>query len=57
MIEEEKPDIVMKLEKHSELNLPEFYKELTKAISTNNRESIYNLSKIFNRHQFKKLNN
>lgn len=59
MIEKEKSDIVDKLEKHQdlELNLPEFYKELNKAINTNNRNSIYQLSKIFNRYQFRKLNN
>ncbi|MBY8984339.1 MAG: hypothetical protein KGD65_04670 [Candidatus Lokiarchaeota archaeon] len=57
MIEEEKLDIVAKIEKNFELNLPEFYKELKKAISTNNRESIYKLSKIFTRYQFKKLDN
>jgi hypothetical protein len=57
MNEKEKPDIVVKLEKHFELNLLEFYKELNKAISNNNRDSIYNLSKIITRYQFKKLNN
>lgn len=60
MNEKEKLDILDKLEKHSstfELNLPEFYKELNKAINTNNRNSIYQLSKIFNRYQFRKLNN
>ena len=60
MNEKEKPDILDKLEKHLntfELNLPEFYKELNKAINTNNRNSIYQLSKIFNRYQFRKLNN
>ncbi len=57
MNEKEKPDIIDKLEKHFELNIPLFYKELNKAISTNNRESIYHLSKIISRHYFKKLNN
>ena len=38
MNEKEKPDIANKLEKHFDLNLPEFYKELNKAISENNRE-------------------
>ena len=57
MNEKEKLDAVAKLEKYLELNPPEFYKELSKAISTNNRDSIYKLSKIFTRHQFKKLNN
>ena len=57
MIKEEKPDITVKIEKDFELNLPEFYKELKKAINTNNRDSIYNLSKIFTRYQFKKFDN
>jgi len=57
MNEKGKPDIDTKLEKHFDLNLPEFYKELNKAINTNNRDSIIHLSKIFNRYQFKKLNN
>jgi hypothetical protein len=57
MIEKEKPENTNKLEKHFELNLPEFYKELNKAISNNNRKSIYNLSKVITRHYFKKLNN
>ncbi|GAG81661.1 unnamed protein product [marine sediment metagenome] len=57
MNEKEKPDIANKLEKHFDLNLPEFYKELNKAISENNRESIFHLSKIFTRYQFRKLDN
>ncbi len=40
-----------------ELNLTEFYKKLNKAISTNNIESIYDLSKIVTRYIFKKLDN
>ncbi len=40
-----------------ELNMPEFYKELNKAIRSNNIQSIYQLSKIFTRHYFKNLNN
>jgi len=40
-----------------EMNMPEFYKELNKAISTNNVQSIYGLSKIFTRHFIKKLDN
>ena len=38
-----------------ELNMTEFYKELNKAISTNNVQSIYGLSKIFTRYFFKKI--
>ncbi|KKN50881.1 hypothetical protein LCGC14_0628400 [marine sediment metagenome] len=40
-----------------ELNMPEFYKELNKAIRSNNIQSIYQLSKIFTRQYFKNLNN
>ncbi len=40
-----------------EMNMPEFYKELNKAISTNNVQSIYGLSKIFTRYFVKKLDN
>ena len=38
-----------------EMKIPEFYKELNKAISTNNEQSIYGLSKIFTRYFVKKL--
>jgi len=57
MIEKEKPEHTNKLEKQFELKNPEFYKELNEAISSNNRNSIYALSKILNRYYFKKLNN
>ena len=57
MIEKDKPENTNKLEKQFELNLPEFYKELKEAISSNNRNSIYHLSKILTRHYFKNLNN
>lgn len=40
-----------------ELNETEFYKELNKAISMNNVQSIYGLSKIFTRYFVKKLDN
>ena len=40
-----------------ELNMPKFFKELNKAIRANNVQSIYQLSKIFTRYYFKKLNN
>ena len=40
-----------------ELNLTEFYKALDNAISKNNAQSIYGLSKIFTRYYFRKLNN
>lgn len=38
-----------------ELDLPEFYKTLTKAIITNNMQSVYELSKVFTRYCFKDL--
>jgi hypothetical protein len=38
-----------------ELDLPEFYKALKKAIINNNIQSIYGLSKTFARYCFKKL--
>lgn len=40
-----------------DLNLSEFYKELNNAIITKNAQSLYGLSKIFNRHYFKKSQN
>lgn len=40
-----------------ELNETEFFKALNKAISTNNINTIYGLSKIFTRYLFKKLDN
>jgi len=40
-----------------EMNLSEFYKELNKAIEHNNLQSIYQLSKIFTRYHFRKLDN
>ncbi|MFW9894306.1 MAG: hypothetical protein ACFFD7_00715 [Candidatus Thorarchaeota archaeon] len=51
----EKLDVVSKVEEQSELNIPKFYEELNKAIRNNNLESIYKLSKIITRHQFKKF--
>ena len=44
------------LKENFELNLLEFYKELKKAIMCNNIQTIYKLSKIFNRN-FKNLDN
>ncbi|MFX1308704.1 MAG: hypothetical protein ACFE8C_03330 [Promethearchaeota archaeon] len=43
------------IKKKSELNLPEFYAALNKAISNHNLQSIYDLSKIFTRYYFKNL--
>lgn len=39
------------------LNETEFFKALNNAISTNNMQSIYGLSKIFTRYFVKKLDN
>ncbi|MFX0003820.1 MAG: hypothetical protein ACFE9C_02500 [Candidatus Hodarchaeota archaeon] len=38
-----------------ELDLPAFYNTLTRAINTNNMQSVYELSKIFTRYCFKNL--
>ena len=40
-----------------ELNTNEFFKALNKAITNNNTQSIYGLSKIFTRYCFKNLDN
>ncbi len=40
-----------------ELDLPKFYDTLNKAINSNNMQSVYELSKIFTRYCFKKLDN
>ncbi len=55
MNEKEKPSQEIGFKDHNELNLTELYKKLTNAISTNNLQSIYGLSKIFTRYYFKKL--
>ena len=57
MNEKEKDFEEISSKENYELNLPEFYKALNKAISTNNIQSIYGLSKIFTRYCFKKLDN
>ena len=57
MNEKEKDPKENYLKKDYDLNLPEFYKELNKAIHTNNMQSIYGLSKIFTRYCFKKRDN
>lgn len=38
-----------------QLNLPAFYNALNNAIDTKNMQSVYELSKIFTRYYFKKL--
>ena len=47
----------IEVKKSTELNLKDFFKELNNAIHTNDLQSIYQLSKIFTRYHFKKLNN
>ncbi len=57
MNKKEKPSQEIGFKDHYELNLTEFYRALNEAITTNNTQSIYELSKIFTRYLFKKLNN
>jgi hypothetical protein len=40
-----------------ELNMTEFFKELNDAINHRNLQSVYQLSKIFTRYHFRKLDN
>ncbi len=57
MNKKEKPSQEIGFKDHNELNLNEFYRALNEAISTNNTQSIYELSKIFTRFLFKELDN
>lgn len=57
MNNKEKPSQEIKFRDLDELNLNEFYRVLNKAISSNNIQSVYELSKSFTRYLFKKLNN
>jgi len=57
MNKKEKPSQEIWFKDHNELNLNEFYRALNEAISTNNTQSIYELSKIFTRFLFKELDN
>lgn len=57
MDDNEKTPQDIEFKEYFELNLSKFYKELQEAINTNNLQSIYQLSKIFTRYHFKKLNN
>jgi len=57
MNKKEKPSQEIGFKDNYELNLTEFYRALNDAISDNNMQSIYELSKIFTRYLFKKLNN
>ena len=53
----EKPSQEIKFRDLNELDLNDFYKALNEAISSNNMHTVYELSKVFTRHSFKKLNN
>ena len=55
MNEKEKISKQIPFTENVELNLQEFYKQLNYAITTNNIQSIYGLSKIFTRYCFKTL--
>ncbi len=57
MNKKEKPSQEIGFKNYNELNFKEFYRALNEAISDNNMQSIYELSKIFTRYLFKKLNN
>ena len=57
MDQEDKPSREVWFKAHTEMNLPEFYKELNKAISQHNTQTIYQLSKIFTRYHFNKPEN
>ena len=57
MDDNEKTPQDIEFKDYFELNLSQFYKELQEAINTNDLQSIYQLSKIFTRYHFKKLNN
>ncbi len=58
MIKYDKPSQEIEIKDYNELDWnTEFYKALNTAISTNNIQSLYKLSKIFTRHCFKELEN
>ncbi|KKM21478.1 hypothetical protein LCGC14_1635000 [marine sediment metagenome] len=58
MIKYDKPSQEIEIKDYNELDWnTDFYKALNTAISTNNIQSLYKLSKIFTRHCFKKLEN
>ena len=57
MNEKEKPLQEVWFKSHSNLNFSEFYKELNNAIFQHNTQAIYQLSKIFARYHFKKIDN
>ncbi len=55
MKEDDKPPQEIKFKANNDLNLTEFYNAINNAISTNNLQSLYGLSKIFTRYCFEKL--
>ena len=58
MKEDDKPSQEIEIKDTIELDWnSKFYKALNTAISTNNIQSLYKLSKIFTRHSFKTLEN
>jgi len=58
MNKDDKPSQEIEIKDNIELNWnTEFYKALNTAISSNNMQSLYKLSKIFTRHSFKTLEN
>ncbi len=58
MIKYDKLSQEIEIKEYDELDWnTEFYKALNTAISTNNIQSLYKLSKIFTRNCFKKLEN
>ena len=60
MIKDDKPSQEIEIKEYNEFNLTDltgFYKALNSAISTNNIQSLYKLSKIFARSYFKQLEN
>ncbi len=58
MKEDDKPPQEIEIKDFNELDWnTEFYKTLNTAISSNNIQALYKLSKIFTRHCFKTLEN
>ena len=55
MKEDDKPPQEIKFKANNDLNLTEFYNAINNAISTNNLQSLYGISKIFTRYCFEKL--
>jgi len=57
MNEKDKPTQEVWFKELYELNMTEFYKELSDAIEHKNLQSVYQLSKIFTKYHFRKLDN